>query len=598
MAFQFENKDLVITGWENGIAESPYAGTSDIRNMDLVSIPTEASVALATTATVTQASLQAQAFTASSSSGILFTWAGGTALANNTAVTFATTGSLPTNIAVNIAYYVINTTATTFQVALSAGGAAVAFSAAGSNSTFSTIDMVAPKFITPYGYTDNITGLYTYIYFCVDVKGRVWVYYATTSQWIYMNNPYQSETRPGVTQAGNGQAVYRDYLFAFESQNINYMKVVTSGVPQTISYLTTYTNWVQAWKSMIAPWITSNFPITISHYAIVGQNDVVYFCNTAFVGSIQRVAGKTFDPTDATSYVYNASALALPSNEISQCLSVLGTTLLVGGQLNVIYSWDRVSVGYIPIYFAENSIARIVSINTNAYVFIGQRGRIYVTNGVSAQLFKKVPDHLSNQPNPYFTWGDATYNRNQLYFGVQATNNSGTAINQYGGLWALDVDTKALRLVNQLSYGTYLGNVTALSSLGGLPTSDGYGLYIGWFTTVGGIDKGSSTPYTGTQAYLDTEIIPIGQFLNKYTFTNIEWKLAVPLVSGESVTLSYRTNVTASYTQIGTTNTVGALSDVYLMNFDQVQWIQIRAQLTSTASTPSYVRLKEIRLRQ
>jgi hypothetical protein len=133
--------------------------------------------------------------------------------------------------------------------------------------------------------------------------------------------------------------------------------------------------------------------------------------------------------------------------------------------------------------------------------------------------------------------------------------------------------------------------------LGGTPTSDGYGLLMGWFTTTGGIDKGSSSPYTGSQAYIDSDLIPVGQYLSKTTFSNIEWKLATPLVTGESVTLSYRTNVTAGYTQIGTTNTAGLLSDFYTINFDQVQWVQIRAQLTSTATTPSFVRLMEIRLR-
>ena len=599
MAYSYENKDIVINGWENGIADSPYSGISDIRNIDLISIPTEASVALATLPMVTQSSLQSQSFTASAAGdgGILLTWAGGTALANNTAVTFATTGTLPTNLAVNKAYYVYNTTATTFQVSLNASSTPIAYVAAGSNSTFSTIDMASPKIITPYGYTDGGTTLYTYLYFCADSMGRVWYYYAATTQWIYLNNPYQNEARAGVVGTGNGQAIYRDFLFMFEYQNINYIRVVSSSLTNTLAYLTTYTNWVQAWKGMTGPWIATNFPITISHSTVIDTSDTIYFCNTSFIGSIARVSGQVFDPATPATYTYNASALSLPSYEVAQCISVLGTNILVGGQLNIAYNWDRVSIGYSPIYFSENSIVRIVSVNTNAFVFIGQRGRIYITNGVSAQLFKKVPDHLSGQPNPYYTWGGATFNRNQLYFGIQATTNAGVAINQYGGLWALDLDSKALRLVNQLSFASYSGNVTALSSLGGLPTSDGYGLYIGWYTTIGGIDKGSSSPYTGTQAYIDTDMIPIGQFLNKTTFNNVEWKLAVPLVSGESITLSYRTNISSAYTQFGTTNTVGALSDFYLLNFDQVQWIQLRAQITSTATTPSFVRLKEIRIR-
>jgi hypothetical protein len=619
MSYQYEQNanggnDLVIKGWENGIANSPYSvntsvyssgnpafgGVGDMRNIDIVSIPGEASVALSTTNSVTQASLQTQTFTASSSGGLLLTWAGGTPLANNTAITVANTGgALPTGLTANVAYYVINTSATTFNLSLNATGSAITYSNAGSGTnTFSTIDMNKPKFFTNFGYTDGVTGLYTYIYFCVDALGRVWYYYNST-QWVYLNNPYHNETRAGVNSAGNGLAAYKGYLLSFETQRIDTIQIVNNNTLITLSAMTTYTNWTQSWQDITTPWITTNFPIDIPHNTILSYlDDTVYFCNTSFVGSIRQVAGQVFNPATPGTYFYTPSALTLPSSDIAQCLAILGVNLLTGGINNVIYPWDRVSTNFVsPILLSENNIQRMITVNTTTYIFVGQRGRIYLTNGSNANFYKKVPDHLSGNPNPYFTWGDATFSRNQLYFGVQASNNDGTANNNYGGLWSIDLGSNAIRLTNKMSYGTYSGNVTALISLGGTPTSDGYGLLMGWFTTTGGIDKGSSSPYTGSQAYIDSDLIPVGQYLSKTTFSNIEWKLATPLVTGESVTLSYRTNVTAGYTQIGTTNTAGLLSDFYTINFDQVQWVQIRAQLTSTATTPSFVRLMEIRLR-
>src|ERR1019366_2101461 len=128
MAYRLEDKDIVVDGWEVGISNSPYQtivptnlvakGVADMRNVDCVTVPGEVSVAFAPANTVTQVSAQAKAFTASDdgSGKILFTWAGGTTLEVNTSLIFATTGSLPTNIAVYTNYYVINQTPTTFQV--------------------------------------------------------------------------------------------------------------------------------------------------------------------------------------------------------------------------------------------------------------------------------------------------------------------------------------------------------------------------------------------------------------------------------------------------------------------------------------------------
>ena len=85
----------------------------------------------------------------------------------------------------------------------------------------------------------------------------------------------------------------------------------------------------------------------------------------------------------------------------------------------------------------------MITVNTNTYLFAGNRGRIYVTNGSQAELFKKIPDHLSGTVEPYYIWGAIGYSQNQLYFGFQAQQNNGSIL-QSGGLWALDITTGAL----------------------------------------------------------------------------------------------------------------------------------------------------------
>lgn len=604
MAYHIEGKDIVINGFEEGIADSPHKGISDIRNVDLISVPGEASVAFATANTITQTPLTSKTFTASSSGGLLLTWAGGTALADNTAVTVVNSGgALPTGLVIDTAYYVRDTTATTFRLALTAGGTAIAYTDAGTGTqSFSTINMGKPKFQTvgiAAAQTQTTSGYY---YFALDDNGRVWYFNAGT-QWVYMKNlGPDAEDDAGGPERGNGLAVWKNYLFVFRTQQISVIKVLdaTIGI-EPIDYLTNFSNWTKSWNSVSGPWSTANFPFDIGHYAMVGPtDDVLYFCNTAFIGSIAQNAGSVFAPGTPATYTLNTSALALPLNETAQCLAQLGTNLLVGGLQNIVYSWDRISVGYNPIFISENGTFRIVTSNTTAYFFSGQRGRIYLCNGSQAQLFKKMPDHLSGTVNPYYTWGDALTNRNQIYFGVQATNNAGVAINQYGGLWAIDLVSKAIRMVNQMSYGSYAGIVTALCPLFGPTTNDGFGLLMGWYTssnTTAGIDKGSATPYTGGQSYVDSDLIPIGTFIRPQTPAQVEWKTTAPLVAGESVALYYRLQFTDSYTLINTSSTAGIFSDKFTTNFEKAQWLQMRAVLTSTASTPSYCRLTEMRIR-
>ncbi len=90
----------------------------------------------------------------------------------------------------------------------------------------------------------------------------------------------------------------------------------------------------------------------------------------------------------------------------------------------------------------------------------------------------------------------------------------------------------------------------------------------------------------------------------------VEFKLTVPIVSGESVKLQYRQAFSSNFTDLSSstlftyaTSTTGGgtgwngYSGAYQdVSFEQSQWVQLRAVLTSTASSPSYCRLTELRI--
>ncbi len=316
--------------------------------------------------------------------------------------------------------------------------------------------------------------------------------------------------------------------------------------------------------------------------------------------------GVTF--TITTAYDFSPNILPLPPNEQATCLAELGDNLMIGGINNYIYPWDRTSPNFAqPIFLAENYVYRMVTVNTNTFAFVGERGRIWVTNGSQAELWKKIPDHISGTVNPFYIWKDAIFNRDQLYFGFSVTNNTGSIINQYGGMWAVDVETKALRLLNKLSYDTYAGYASALfayrgDSVGAAQTSNGYGTFTGWYSgSVGGVDRGTATPYTGSQAIVVSELIPIGTFDNPTDFERIEYKLSKPLVAGESVNIYARLIFDTSDTGFGASivsdSTAGNFSKSGPVNFKNAQWLQLKAVTNSTASSPSYTRLTQIRIK-
>lgn len=579
---------IVIDGWEKGIADSPFQGIADMRNVNIISVPGEASVGFATTSiTLPTAS---GSVTDSSASNDTLTLS--VAVQEGSCLVFSG-GSLPTGVTAGTKYIVgcvggtpstvvhVFTTYANYLTGPSTGYQNITTD--GGTGTFVSVDMNVP---TSRAILQSSQSVYI-----ADKNGRVWGPNPfNTSYYVYLLGTDSTTT---TNANGLGLCVYRGYLFSFRNALIDYMNL-TSGA------------WTYAWQTM-----NTGGGVANSHYAYLATDDVVYYCDAAYIGSFFQKAGSTFDPSNSATYTWAQKALALPSDEIANCLAELGTNLLVGGQKNIIYPWNRIATSFTyPILLADSFIQRMQTVNTNTYILAGQRGRIYITNGSQANLYKKLPDHMSGTVEPFFQWGDLGYNRNQIYFGVQCKSGlDGSAINQYGGLWAIDLDTEAVRLVAKLSYGTYAGRVTVIapqfSTIAGIPPFPPFStqtMVIGWDSGAStyGIDAYGTTPYTGSQATIDTDLIPIGTFDRPKDFSRIEFKLTRPLVANESITVKYRlifNTADTGYTTILTDSTTGDYSLSGPINFKNAQWVQFQIVLNSTASSPSLVRLKEIRIR-
>lgn len=617
MAYKYEKEtgDIVISSWESGIAQSPELGFSDMRCVNLVSFPKEVCVGFSTTQT---SPIKVAGGSALSSSGNVITWSNTATLTNGMAVKFsaATIG----NIVVGTVYWVGSVSGATFSLYTDPLLASIFALGSSGTGTFSTINMQEPRYYTnqpSYSAPSQIS--FTYL---IDTAGAVW---ATGSgfgsSWTFLGNDL---TQTGSN--GNGIVFYQakdgaGYLFTFRNNKIDYLKVAATGGSPTAYAIG---SWAYGWQTLNTG-AGNNLP----HEALWSfQDNFIYYTDSAFVGSFAEntAAGSTFDPTNASTYTFNQKALYLPQNDSATCLTILGNNLLIGGVRNLIYPWNRQPVvltgsliyGYqLPIFLSESYIAKLVTVNTNVYIFAGFRGRVYVSNGTYAQLFTKVPDSIGQTPDPIYTWKTAGSFRNQIYFGFTYVASANTQPNNplYGGVWAVDITNaanqltfptaEALRITQQLSFGTYSGYASLI--IIGSDNASGGGFNIGWSDGTGstfGVDNVGSATYSNYQTYIDTDIIPVGTFLKPKTPAQIEFKLNSGLGTGEGVKILAKTSLTSSnstqsFVQVGETTTSGAISDVYTSNFQNAQWIQLRIALKSpgNASGDSFVRLTEVRIR-
>lgn len=350
--------------------------------------------------------------------------------------------------------------------------------------------------------------------------------------------------------------------------------------------------------------------INLATAAVGNQYFNTYFPVGTHAGAFGDTSTTTFTP----------QRLNLPFFEIGTCMTEIGNSIIVGGIGDILYPWNQIDPTPSSIIsLPERGTVNLVTVNQMAYSFTGNKGNVYITDGSVASLVIKVPDYCagiagteSSYIEPYFIWGGAAYIRGRVYFSIldQTSSKAGNC----GGVWSfvptqnlyIGQDTGlALRLENQNSYSTYSGVATIL-----IPQQTQNAIspqyWTGWYSSISsptyGIDFTSTTP--STAGLIETDILATGTILGeqKQTFANLEYKLAAPLVSGESVSIKYRLNATDAFTTCGTvkTETTTDLAGYFSpLPFQKTQWVQFQVSLNPITSTnSSFVRLIELRLRK
>lgn len=694
--------ELVIDGWENGIADSPYAGIANIRNLNTRYYGGVSYVNYKRKSGTTAGGNGV--FTGSTSpSQLQLSVAGTPVMVVGDAVTVSNSGgSLPTGLSANTTYFVqaINSGSGVFQLAATYGGSAIAITGAGSGTnTVTLIQMGKPKFScqSPSGLN-----------YVLDSNGRVWKQSATNAGTFFL-----LDGNPRTGGSGCGIAYWNNYLFVMRDKyidicgtgtgdgtiiSINWNPtssikwpignvtnlilsaggggaisfpsagattalvssyndpeggaqstswVLPTGVYQlkfntgqvvnaTITYgnsaTVTFDTALQASVSTTVSAMTAVFNTQtnggpIQHMMLSsGYNGNLLFCNNQGVGVIAPTAtGYTFSPTDSTSFRFNWAYVTLvPAQDTAIWLTELQSTLLIAGTnrlYNSAYSGLNLSVVTVPDSFLPivEPITKAINILNNIYIFAGQKGSIYISNGYSISPFKKIPDYITSLGgisgtsnsyiDPIWTIGGIMTHRQRLWFQALA-QDSVTGNSVLSGIFSLGLvsasnslsfDTPgSLVMESQSSSGVYCSSETGVL-IDNTPSANGNDSYFsGWSdsSTGYGIDYNDTTLWSSNEPLIETDIIPAGTFLEPFTFSNFEFKLDQPLKSGDSISVYARQSLADPYTLLGTTATA-QLSDVYTANFQKSQWIQflIKMSCNSSAASSSFIRLREVRIR-
>lgn len=465
----------------------------------------------------------------------------------------------------------------------------------------------APKGVPVVFYTVGDGSLPTYILpntvYYLSYTNSTYSVYPTSTVTPTTALTLSGSILAGATSATlntNFTGVTGNYSTTFNNANLDVRSVL-------------YTNGSSAISWSVGLTQNAGTAITVSNAVDVqtGANGTQYF-NTFY-----PLSGNTKSTSTTPLYYFQNQRLSLPVFEIAQCMTEVGNLVVIGCKSNVLYPWDQIqNLPASIVTLPENNTVNILTVHNMAYVFAGNKGNIYLTDGNVASSVTTIPDYCAGVPGtpgsyiePVFAWGGTMYLRGRVYFSVldQTSSKAGNC----GGVWSFtptqalyigqDVGM-ALRLENQSSYGTYNGVAPILiPKVGQSVIAPQY--FSAWYSSISSPTYGIDTTGTGTNSssvgVIETDLIPTGLLFDKKTFDKVIYKLSTALAANATAALSYRTDSTSAWTSCGTLNfDAQQLSGYYPVNFMQTEWIQLRAVLTPTTATPgTFIRLSDIRLR-
>lgn len=497
-----------------------------------------------------------------------------------------TTGALPTGLTANTNYYVSSTglTQNTFELATSYANA------------------IAGTPVINTSGSQSGTQTYQAIQGGWPIRGNI--------SGTFSSAPAAGATSATLSSIADGNNISRG-VWPYPTGSYGFTITLVGSRTQTVIASCTYGSNAISWTPSLnfaadssagftLVWNSATVSNGIQHQSVNTAFDGnSYFCNGSLVGAFIKTPNQVFSKSDSNTFSFYSNILPLPTTETATWLTELGSNLLILGKYKL-YPWDFFSPFYqtpIPI---DEQMVKGINILNNVYIFAGNKGDIYISNGFSISRLFRMSDYISGVVDPSWNVGGVMQHRQKLYFQMLVKNGQ-TGANIMAGIFSYDLDTGALNMENENSAGL---NPSGMVSTGILiddsDTSINYDKYYSAFgATASSIDYNDTTLYSNNEAVIETDIIPVGTFFQSRTFGSAEFKMDQPLQSGDSITLYARPSLSDSWTTVGTT-TASVLSDGFTpIPFEKWQWLQFKITMSCnpTSTSSSFNRIREIRIR-
>ncbi len=366
--------------------------------------------------------------------------------------------------------------------------------------------------------------------FVVDSSGQVWLVGGTSQNFVLIGG------NTLTSSSGAGIAVYKNYLFTFRNAKVDVL---------SIANLSTST-WTNDWMSTTS---TSS-----SKHAIVANDDILYFCNGRYVGSIAEKAG-VFDPSNSNTYTQTDVALDFAPHITTNGLAEFGRYLAIA-TTHGLYLWDKISSSYQLPTLMGKYIFSVINKDELLYGICGDDYTsalyLYVSNGTTSRILKEIPKRLATQART--TQYGISAAGNKIYFNLTNTATTFSASKYVSGTWCYDIETGDLSYAFVPPNGLYnntMGVVYGSSSIGDLPK------YVSYTdptskSFLASIPSGASEFFLHTNyaAYFVTPVYTIGQSQSKMTVSSIEVVFDRPLATGDAVRIGYRIGSQGSFTTL------------------------------------------------
>lgn len=379
---------------------------------------------------------------------------------------------------------------------------------------------------------------------------------------------------------GNGLAIWKNYLFVARDA---FLDVCGDGTATGI----TAGNWSNSWKAIDSD--------VLWHPMKVSLNDgMLYGGAGKYVFSLSELT--TFAPGSGATFTYTQQALDLPPSYRIKCLEEHGNNLMAGtwfgtnvydNRIADIFPWDRSSPSFgQPISINENGVHALLNIGGILYCLIGITGKVYVCDGVGYALIGQIPANLYGGSYLLPFPGALVNFKERPFFGVSYGSGNIAGMGVYSILrsYTGNVLTQEFQISEGVDGSTNPLQIGAL-----LPLNQDT-LLIGWRNNATfGIDK-SNNALRQTSGYFISPFYQVGTNLEKRTFEQLDELLAQALATGQSVTVSYRNDLSASFTDIATFSyTVhgAVLSNNSPATMPASEFVQMKVTLATGATNTS-----------